>query len=83
MTQEVSGIRPALLSPETYSILNSLRGFRHFFRHAYGSAIEFEQLNINLHKALTIVAYLEQDLQVFIDKIEMSLEHRNSSDEEM
>jgi hypothetical protein len=70
MTQEISGIRPALLSAESYSILNSLRGFRHFFRHAYGSEIEFQQLKINLDKALIILSYLEQDLKIFIEKID-------------
>ncbi|MGI0480762.1 hypothetical protein ACN4EE_08220 [Geminocystis sp. CENA526] len=71
MTQEVSGIRPALLSSESYSILNSLRGFRHFFRHAYGSMIEFEQLKLNLDKALVLLSYLEQDLTIFMEKIEI------------
>lgn len=70
MTQEVSGIRPALLSSQSYLVLNNLRGFRHFFRHAYGSEIEFEQLKINLDKALIIVFHIEQDITIFLEKIE-------------
>lgn len=30
MSQEIPGIRPAVLSQESYLLLNSLRGFRHF-----------------------------------------------------
>ena len=30
MSQEIPGIRPLLLSQESYLLLNSLRGFRHF-----------------------------------------------------
>jgi hypothetical protein len=31
MATDISGIRPAFLNSETYSLLNNLRGFRHFF----------------------------------------------------
>ncbi len=72
MSLEVPGIRPALLSSQSYTILNSLRGFRHFFRHAYGSNIEWEQLQINLNKALTLKALLEEDIQQFLLKFEAS-----------
>ncbi|MFM2311628.1 MAG: hypothetical protein RLZZ04_904 [Cyanobacteriota bacterium] len=42
MSQEIPGIRPAVLAQESYLLLNSLRGFRHFFRHAYGVPIDYE-----------------------------------------
>ncbi|MGB9857741.1 MAG: hypothetical protein ACPLKX_06350 [Dictyoglomaceae bacterium] len=35
MTLEIPGIRPKVLSKESFIILNELRGFRHIFRHAY------------------------------------------------
>jgi len=70
MLIEVPGIRPALLSSHSYGILNSLRGFRHFFRHAYGSSIESEQLQINLNKALALKQYLEDDIHQFLLKFE-------------
>ncbi len=66
MTQEIPGIRPALLSQECYLILNSLRGFRHFFRHAYGVPIDYIQLNINLEKARQLGSHLEQDVNNFL-----------------
>jgi hypothetical protein len=39
MTVPILGIRPAFISSETCALLNGLRGFRHFFRHAYGTNI--------------------------------------------
>ncbi len=65
MSQEIPGIRPAFLAQEGYLLLNSLRGFRHFFRHAYGVPIDYEQLQINLNKARQLYSYLEQDLDRF------------------
>lgn len=69
MTQEVTGIRPALLSEECYIILNSLRGFRHFFRHAYGVPIDYAQLKINLDKARELNSLLKRDIENFLNKI--------------
>jgi hypothetical protein len=69
MSQEIPEIRPALLSSETAYILNGIRGFRHFFRHAYGTNIEYIQLKINLDKALNILPLLESDLERFIQQL--------------
>ena len=69
MTQNIPNIRPALISQETFLILNSLRGFRHFFRHAYGTPIEYEQLKNNLDKSMNILPLLEQDVDTFFNTI--------------
>ncbi|MFM6137436.1 MAG: hypothetical protein ACKPCP_25385, partial [Sphaerospermopsis kisseleviana] len=69
MSQNIPEIRPFLISGSTYEILNSLRGFRHFFRHAYGVEIEYEQLKINLFKALALLPSLENDIDIFMEKI--------------
>ncbi|WP_216634523.1 hypothetical protein [Gloeomargarita lithophora] len=66
MSKDIPGIRPALLSSNTYAILNNLRGFRHFFRHAYGTTIEYEQLKINLDKALKLKENLDADIHHFL-----------------
>jgi hypothetical protein len=66
MSQDIPGIRPLLLSQESYLLLNSLRGFRHFFRHAYGVPIDYEQLQINLTKARQLYPSLESDLDRFL-----------------
>ena len=36
MKLTIEGIRPSLMSEGTYLLLDELRRFRHFFRHAYG-----------------------------------------------
>jgi uncharacterized protein YutE (UPF0331/DUF86 family) len=69
MNQEIPEIRPALISQETFNLLNSLRGFRHFFRHAYNTAIEYEQLKSNLDKALSLSPNLKKDLKIFLEQI--------------
>jgi hypothetical protein len=70
MTQPVQGIRPAVISADSYELLNALRAFRHFFRHAYGVAIDFAQLHSNLDKALRLQPILEQDIQRFLDALD-------------
>lgn len=69
MVTEIPNIRPAFLTTDTYSLLNNLKGFRHFFRHAYGATIEYEQLKSNLDKSLRLITYLESDLNQFIAKL--------------
>ncbi|MEA5620810.1 hypothetical protein VB711_23650 [Cronbergia sp. UHCC 0137] len=66
MMQPVQGVRPALLSIESYDLLNALRGFRHFFRHAYGVPLDFLQLESNLHKAVEVKPLLDQDFDRFL-----------------
>ena len=65
MTISIPGIRPAFISSETFALLNGLRGFRHFFRHAYGTNIDYEQLKINLDRAIKIYSNLEKDIENF------------------
>jgi hypothetical protein len=66
MKQEIPGVRPALLAPDSFALLNSLRSFRHFFRHAYTAPIEYEQLKINLEKAKQLHPVLERDVKRFM-----------------
>lgn len=70
MTMEIPNIRPAFLSANTYAILNNLRGFRHFFRHAYSATIEYEQLKINLDKALKLKGNLDTDIDQFLLRLD-------------
>jgi hypothetical protein len=70
MSQAIPGIRPVLLSQESYLLLNSLRGFRHFFRHAYGVPIDYEQLRINLNKASQLYPRLERELNQFFEALQ-------------
>jgi hypothetical protein len=69
MMQPVQEIRPALLSLESYDKLNELRAFRHFFRHADGIALDFHQLQSNAHRAIRLKSQLDQDIEVFLQKL--------------
>jgi hypothetical protein len=69
MSTEIPNVRPAFLTSKTYLLLNSLRGFRHFFRHAYGAIIEYDQLKSNLDKSIGLIANLDSDLNQFITSL--------------
>jgi hypothetical protein len=47
----IRGVRPALLSPEAFELLDGLRRFRHFFRHAYGARLDPDDVGILAGKA--------------------------------
>jgi uncharacterized protein YutE (UPF0331/DUF86 family) len=51
MMVSVPGVRPALIDREAYELLDSLRGFRHFFRHAYGTQLDPRKVRIVLEDA--------------------------------
>jgi hypothetical protein len=70
MTQPIEGVRPAAISMESYGLLNALRAFRHFFRHAYGIPIDFAQLQSNLDKARQLKPLLDEDMDGFIQSID-------------
>jgi hypothetical protein len=70
MAQEITGVRPPLLSQETYRLLNSLRGFRHFFRHAYAVPIEYAQLQVNLNKARRLRPRLREDVDCSLGQLQ-------------
>lgn len=70
MSMEIPNIRPVFLSSNTHAILNNLRGFRHFFRHAYGATIEYEQLKNNLDKALKLKENLATNIQQFLLRLD-------------
>lgn len=44
MTLDVPGIRPPLITQETFVLLDDLRGFRHVFRHVYGFSLASERI---------------------------------------
>lgn len=69
MTQPVQGVRPAVLSSQSYEALNTLRAFRYFFRHAYGVSIDFAQLQSNLEKAKLIYPQLKNDTNLFLNEV--------------
>ncbi|GFP23827.1 hypothetical protein HKBW3S09_01292, partial [Candidatus Hakubella thermalkaliphila] len=67
MQLDVPGIRPRLLSKESYLILDELRGFRHIFRHSYDYELAPDRVKSLKQKILTNWRYIERDLDIFID----------------
>ncbi|MBI1987792.1 MAG: hypothetical protein HYS70_05545 [Nitrospinae bacterium] len=70
---EVPGIRPFLLSEESYRIMDELRGFRHIFRHSYDyelSPKKIEDLKELLLKRWEII---DKDLTIFGEFLEKAL----------
>ncbi len=65
----LEGIRPALLSEESYTLLDSLRAFRHFFRHAYGVELDPKKIRIVLEDALELRRLYSKELERFLEQL--------------
>lgn len=52
MLLQIEGVRPALLSEESFRHLDELRSFRHVFRHAYSYGLDSERVLYLLKKVL-------------------------------
>lgn len=65
ISQEVLGVRPAVLRNETRAALDPLRRFRHLARHRYGFDLEWEDIRPLLAAAETTAQALTNDLEVF------------------
>jgi len=70
MRVEIEGVRPALLSPETFGLLDELRRFRHLFRHAYGVRLDGARLADLADKAARLRHALDRDRQAFLRALE-------------
>lgn len=69
MRLEVEGVRPALVSEELYPLLDRLRGFRHFFRHAYTIRLNEEEVQMVLSRARAARPLLKRDLERFLGRL--------------
>ena len=69
MTEEISTLRPALFSLETFPLLDELRGFRHWFRHAYSYEVEPEKLKIVIGKTTELREKYRTDVQQFLQQL--------------
>lgn len=69
MIENIPTIRPALFSQESFLLLDELRAFRHWFRHAYSYRVEPEKLGIVLRKAKKLKERYRGDIQEFIGKL--------------
>ena len=69
MMLTIEGVRPALLSDESFCHLDELRGFRHVFRHAYSYGLDDERVIYLLKKVLNQKGNVLGELKAFRKKI--------------
>jgi hypothetical protein len=69
MRLTIEGIRPACISEEAFTLLDELRRFRHFFRHAYLSELDFEKLAHLVEIAEKVRVVFQRDSQRFFEKL--------------
>jgi len=72
MSISIKGIRPALLSDEAYKLLDSLRAFRHFFRHAYAYEIDSRKIKIVLEDAFRLRKIYQSLARNFLKSLKSS-----------
>lgn len=70
MPVPIAGVRPALISRETLLLLDSLRSFRHFFRHAYTYELDPRKVRVVLEDALALRPRFQADLERFFRELE-------------
>ena len=76
MRLDIENVRPRLISEESYTCLNDLLAFRHYFRHAYDTDIREDRFSIIASDTMTLKDLLEKDIYTFVgflDKLKASL----------
>ena len=71
MTVSIEGVRPLLLSQESYILLDNLRSFRHFFRHAYSYEIDVRKVRIVLEDADKLREMFKKDVEIFLESLSL------------
>lgn len=65
MTREVPGVRPAVISRDTYSHLEDYRGFRHVVRNVYAFRFDPQKLEMLIGRAQSVYSQVEAELSAF------------------
>ena len=69
MMIEIEGVRPNILSEESFKILDELRGFRHVFRHAYSYDLDPERIVKLTEKSINLKVTFSRDFEAFKFKV--------------
>ncbi len=69
MKISIERVRPALLSEESYRLLDSLRAFRHFFRHAYSYDLDPRKVALVVEDALKLKGLYQRDIDHFLEQL--------------
>ena len=70
MTIAIEGVRPSLLSHGCFLLLDNLRSFRHFFRHAYSYELDERKVRIVLEDAVALRETYRDDIYAFLKSFE-------------
>jgi hypothetical protein len=65
MNTDVPKVRPAVISKQSLVLLDKVRAFRHFIRHAYDCELEERQLQLIQDKLIHEFLHVEKDLIAF------------------
>jgi len=65
----IEGIKPPLLSEESYRLLDSLRAFRHVFRHAYSYELDPKKVALVVENALKLRALYQGEIDRFLKQL--------------
>ena len=71
MTVSIEGVRPSLLSHESYMLLDNLRSFRHFFRHAYSYELDARKVRIVLEDTDKLRGIFKRDVEIFLESLSL------------
>jgi uncharacterized protein YutE (UPF0331/DUF86 family) len=74
MILEIPGIRPKLLTKESYNLLDEIRGFRHIFRHAYDYELSSKRLRELREEILQGWEKVDEDLKRFEQFLKENIE---------
>jgi len=67
MTEEIPGIRPAVISEETRTALDSYRTFRHLARNIYTFNLDADRIKTLVENFPDVVEMVCTDISVFLD----------------
>ncbi len=71
MNNEIIGVRPYVISPDTLGFLGDMRSFRHVFRGKYGFNLEIGKLTNILEYLPELSDLFKKDIELFFTKIEV------------
>lgn len=70
MKMPIEGVRPALFSETSYKLLDSLRAFRHVFRHAYSYELDPKKLALVVEDALNLKTLYRGEIDRFLKQLQ-------------
>jgi hypothetical protein len=77
MKLDIKEIRPAVISDDSFKILNKLRAFRHFVRHAYDYELDKDELLLLQKKMEESFNYVNADICIFLNFLDELLKTDN------